>query len=211
MRNPIRLLCAMILATAAAAAPAQDPKPAPITVLKDASPVMYGRSAKVKAVVEAVDLPARHVTIKGPRGRPVTMRVEPRVRNLADIAVGDEVTVRYLESVGVEVRKAEEGESLPAPEIVMQGDATADGAAAPVRLSVIANVESVGAREKTLVLKDDEGQYYDLYVRDDKLLASLMPGDRVFASYTEAAVVSIDGPKDKDAKDPKSKKKPRKK
>ncbi|HWA14559.1 MAG TPA: hypothetical protein VHA15_15830 [Burkholderiales bacterium] len=211
MLTSIRLLGATILVAAASAAPAQDPKPAPITVLKDASPVMYGRSAKVKAVVEAMDVASRHVTIKGPRGRPVTMRVEARVRNLADIAVGDEVTVRFHESVGLEVRKAEEGESLPAKEIVMQDEAPGNAAAGPVRLSVIASVESAGVREKTLVLKDDEGRFYDLYVRDEKLLASLKPGDRVFASYTEAAVVSIDGPRDKDDKDPKSKRKPRRK
>jgi hypothetical protein len=211
MLTPIRFLYAVFLTAVATAAPAQDPKPAPITVLKDASPVMYGRSAKVKAVVEAIDVPSRHVTIKGPRGRPVTMQVEPRVRNLADIAVGDEVTVRFHESVGVEVRKAEEGESLPAKEIVMLDEPPGNAGGAPVRLSVIASVESAGAREKTLVLRDDEGQYYDLYVRDEKLLASLKPGDRVFASYTEAAVVSIEGPKEKDAKDPKNKKKPRRK
>ena len=184
--------------------PPAEPKPAPITVLKDSSPAMYGRSAKVKAVVEAVDLPGRHITIKGPRGRAVTMRVESRVRNLADVALGDEITVRYHESVGVEVRMAEPGETLPVEIIQTNGG---DAANASARPSVIANVESSGTREKTLVLKDDEGRFYDLYVRDHALLESFKHGDRVFASYTEAAVVSIDLPKDKDAKDPKAKKK----
>jgi hypothetical protein len=211
-----KVLCLLALAIVPAAhaqdpAQAQDPRPAPITVLKDTSPVMYGRSAKVKAVIESIDVPGRHITIKGPRGRSLTMRVENRVRNLPDIAVGDEVTVRYHEPVGVEVRPAQEGETLPAPEIVMQGGETGDAAPAAARLSLIANVESAATRDKTLVLKDDEGRYYDLYVRNEKLLESLKPGDRVFASYTEAAVVSIDGPKEKDPKDPKNKKKPRKK
>lgn len=193
------------------AAQAQEARPAPITVLKDASPVMYGRSAKVKAVVEVVDVEGRYLTFRGPRGRSVTMRVEARVKNLAELAAGDEVVVRYHESVGTEVRKAGEGETLPVAETVIEGGETGSATPASVRLAVIANVESAGAREKSLVLRDDEGRYYDLYVRDEKLLESLEPGDRVFASYTEASVVSIDGPKEKDPKDAKAKKKPRRK
>jgi hypothetical protein len=212
MRNPICLLALASLATlpvavALAQEPVAEPRPAPITVLKDSSPVMYGRSAKVKAVVEAVDVPGRHLTFKGPRGRAVTMRVEDRVRNLADLAAGDEVTVRYHESVGVEVRKVEPDEAQPVVDTSQQNGTNGSAAPASTRLSVVANVESAGKRDKTLVLKDDEGRFYDLYVRNQALLESLKPGDRVAASYTEATVVSIDGPKDKDAKDPKGKKK----
>src|SRR6185295_4020666 len=71
--------------------PAQDARPAAITVLEDASPVMYGRSAKIKATVEAVELESREITLKGPKGRPITLRVEERVRNLPQVQVGDEV------------------------------------------------------------------------------------------------------------------------
>jgi hypothetical protein len=47
--------------------PTHDTKPAAITVLDDASPVMYGRSAKIKATVEAVDLDARDITLRDRR------------------------------------------------------------------------------------------------------------------------------------------------
>lgn len=210
MKNVLSCLLALAILPAAHA---QDPRPAPITVLKDTSPVMYGRSAKVKAVVEVVDVEGRHLTFRGPRGRSVTMRVEARVKNLAELTAGDEVVVRYHESVGTKVRKAEEGETLPAADAVTVMEDGQAGSATPASANhaVIANVESAGAREKSLVLRDDEGRYYDLYVRDEKLLESLKAGDRVFANYTEATVVSIDGPKEKDPKDAKAKKKPRKK
>ena len=210
MSRVLLALCVASLLLGPAVAGAQEVKPAPITVLKDSGPVMYGRSAKIKAVVEAVDLTAREITVKGPKGRPVTMRVETRVKNLPDLVVGDEVVVRYHESVGVEVRQALEGETLPVDETIIHAADSGQTAGASSRKTEMAMVESVGKREKSVVLKTPDGRYLDLYVRDENVLASLKRGDSVVATYTEAVVVSVDGPKDKDAKDPKDpKKKPR--
>ncbi|HEY5930476.1 MAG TPA: hypothetical protein VIU02_09220 [Burkholderiales bacterium] len=210
MSRVLRALCVASLLLGPAVAGAQEVKPAPITVLKDSGPVMYGRSAKIKAVVEAVDLTAREITVKGPKGRPVTMRVETRVKNLPDLVVGDEVVVRYHESVGVEVRQALEGETIPVDETIIHAADSGQTAGASSRKTEMAMVESVGKREKSVVLKTPDGRYLDLYVRDENVLASLKRGDSVVATYTEAVVVSVDGPKDKDAKDPKDpKKKPR--
>jgi hypothetical protein len=210
MSRVLLALCVASLLLGPAAAGAQEVKPAPITVLKDSGPVMYGRSAKIKAVVEAIDLTAREITVKGPKGRPVTMRVETRVKNLPDLVVGDEVVVRYLESVGVEVRQALEGETIPVDETMTHAADSGQTAGASSRKTEMAMVESVGKREKSVVLKTPDGRYLDLYVRDENVLASLKRGDSVVATYTEAVVVSVDGPKDKDAKDPKDpKKKPR--
>ena len=210
MSRVLLALCVASLLLGPGVAGAQEVKPAPITVLKDSGPVMYGRSAKIKAVVEAVDLTAREITVKGPKGRPVTMRVETRVKNLPDLVVGDEVVVRYHESVGVEVRQALEGETLPVDETIIHAADSGQTAGASSRKTEMAMVESVGKREKSVVLKTPDGRYLDLYVRDENVLASLKRGDSVVATYTEAVVVSVDGPKDKDAKDPKDpKKKPR--
>ena len=210
MSRVLLALCVASLLLGPAVAGAQEVKPAPITVLKDSGPVMYGRSAKIKAVVEAVDLTAREITVKGPKGRPVTMRVETRVKNLPDLVVGDEVVVRYHESVGVEVRQALEGETIPVDETIIHAADSGQTAGASSRKTEMAMVESVGKREKSVVLKTPDGRYLDLYVRDENVLASLKRGDSVVATYTEAVVVSVDGPKDKDAKDPKDpKKKPR--
>lgn len=210
-RIQFSLCAAALLLGAVRMAGAQEAKPAPITVLKESGPVMYGRSAKIKAVVEAVDVAARLITVKGPKGRPVTMRVETRVKNLPDLEAGDEVVVRYHESVGVELRLAEEGATIAPDETVMHDADAGQKSGASSRRTEFANVESVGKREKSVVLKTPDGRYIDLYVRDEDVLESLKRGDSVMATYTEAVVVSVDGPKDKDAKDTKPKKKTRKK
>lgn len=207
----LSLCISALLLTGAGMVRAEETKPAPITMLKESGPVMYGRSAKIKAVVEAIDPVTRSITVKGPKGRPLTMRVEDRVRNLPDIAVGDEVVVRYHESVGVEVRHARDGESIVADETVMHAGESGQKPGASVRTTEMAIVESVSPRGKSVVLKTPDGRFLDLYVRDEAVLDTLETGDSVVATYTEAAVVSVEGPKDKDAKDAKSKKKPRRK
>jgi hypothetical protein len=208
MNRILLSLCVSSLVLAAPGmAPAQESKPAPITVLKESGPVMYGRSAKIKAVVEAIDLATREITLKGPKGRPVTMRVETRVKTLPDLQVGDEVVVRYHESVGVELRPAQDGETIMPEETVMHGEEPGQKTGASARKTEMANVESVSPREKSVVLKTPDDRFIDLYVRDEAVLNSLKAGDSVVATYTEAVVVSVDGPKDKDAKKKKSRKK----
>lgn len=187
--------------------PAQDPKPAAITVLEDASPVMYGRSAKIKATVEAIDLDAREVTLKGPKGRLITLRVEERVRNLPQVQVGDEVIVRYLESVGLQLRRAEASDSVPFDQTAAAAEPEqkpAPGAAK--QFTIDAYVEAVSPKEKTVTLRGPDGNLVDLYVRDLNVLESLTAGDNVVATYTEAAAVSIELPKKKEKPKPKRRK-----
>jgi hypothetical protein len=210
------LLCLLKMSTLAllwpAGALAQDPRPAPITVLKESGPVMYGRAAKAKAVVEAIDLSTRHIVIKGPRGRSLTMRVEERVRNLPQVAVGDEVNVRYHEAVGVMLRKAEEADRVPAeaatePSDVIQMPKTGPDA----RTTVVAAVEAVSPRDKSIALKMADGRYVELYVRDEALLETFKARDMVVATHTEPVVVWLEGPKDREArKEAEAKKKKRK-
>ena len=185
--------------------PAQDARPAAITVLEDASPVMYGRSAKIKATVEAVELESREITLKGPKGRPITLRVEERVRNLPQVQVGDEVVVRYHESVGLQLRRLDPAafEETETSSEVEQNQAS--GAAR--QFTVTAYVEAVSPKEKTVTLRGPEGKPIDLYVRDLNVLGSLTAGDNVVATYTEAAAVSIELPKKKEKPKPKPKKK----
>jgi len=202
-------IATLILLSATGTGSAQEEsRPAPITVLKDASPVMYGRSAKLKAVVESLDLATREITVRSGKSRSLTMRVEERVRNLPDIAVGDEVVLRFHESVGVEVRKAEEGETIAVEETTLH-DATSQPAAS-TRTTTIADVDAVSPREKTVTIRDPDGKLHDLYVRSEAVLGALKVGDRVVATYTAASVVSVEGPKEKDPKDAKGKKKRKK-
>ena len=179
----------------------------PITVLEDTSPVMYGRSAKIKATVEAIDLETREIMLKGPKGRTITLRVEESVKNLPQVLVGDKVVVRYNESVGLELRKVEAGDpvAIDAAAAANTQPAQKPAAGGSKQITVQAYVEAVMAKEKTVTLRTPDGNLVDLYVRDPNVLASLAAGDNVVARYTEAATVSIELPQQKEK--PKTRKK----
>ena len=179
----------------------------PITVLEDTSPVMYGRSAKIKATVEAIDLETREIMLKGPKGRTITLRVEESVKNLPQVLVGDKVVVRYNESVGLELRKVEAGDpvAIDAAAAANTQPAQKPAVAGSKQITVQAYVEAVMAKEKTVTLRTPDGNLVDLYVRDPNVLASLAAGDNVVARYTEAATVSIELPQQKEK--PKTRKK----
>ena len=65
----------------------------------------------IEATVEAVDHDARKVTLKGPEGKTVTINVDEQVKNLAQVEVGDMLTVEYVEAVTIQV--FEQGEVVP--------------------------------------------------------------------------------------------------
>ena len=214
MKGILTMLCAASLsalgggaAVAQDSKSAQEPKPAAITVLEDAGPAMYGRSAKIKATVEAVDLETREITLKGPKGRLITLRVEARVRNLPQVQVGDDVVVRYHESVGLQLQRIEAHEEGVEETVTGSEAAPNQEAGAVTQYTITANVEAVSPKEKTVTLRGPEGNLIDLYVRDLKVLQSLSAGDNVVATYTEAAAVSIELPKKKEKPKPKPKKK----
>ena len=179
----------------------------PITVLADTSPVMYGRSAKVKATVEAIDLQAREITLKGVKGRTITLRVEESVKNLPQAQAGDKVVVRYNESVGLEFRKVEAGDPLAIDDAAAANKQPGQKPAAggSKQFTVQAYVEAVMPKEKTVTLRIPDGNLVDLYVRDPNVLTSLAAGDNVVARYTEAVAVSIELPQKKEK--PKTKRK----
>ena len=181
----------------------------PITVLEDSSPVMYGRSAKIKATVEAIDLETREITLNGPNGRAISLRVKQSVKNLPQVQVGDKTVVRYNESVGLELRKVEAGDpvaiDVAAAANTQPGQKPAAGGSK--QITVQAYVEAVMQKEKTVTLRIPDGNLVDLYVRDPNVLASLAAGDNVVARYTEAAAVSIELPQQKEKLKIKKKKK----
>lgn len=67
------------------------------------------RTKMVTAEVIAIDLPTRTVTLKGPAGNEFPVHADDRVKNLAQVKVGDRVDVAYQESLVWNVKKSSDG------------------------------------------------------------------------------------------------------
>jgi Cu/Ag efflux protein CusF len=146
------------------------------------------------ATVEAIDLEKRLVTLKGPEGKTVTLKVDEQARNLAQVKVGDEVQAEYLQSVALYAQKPDG--SLPAAaEIAAIERAPAGekpGMAAIDSRMITATVESIDLEKRTVALKGPEGNTLNLKV-DERTpnLENLKAGDQVVARYTQAIAISV--------------------
>jgi len=172
-------------APAAAAAPAE---PVSGTVGQN----LVSATAKVKAI----DLKTRHVTLQRPDGSLIKFVAGDEVRNLAQVKVGDEVTVTYYESLAYEVRKA--GAAAPGV-AVTEGAARAKpgekpGAIAGRVSTITATIEAIDKAAQTVTLRSPDGETTTFKARDPQKLDRVSVGDLVDITYTEALAISVAEP-----------------
>src|SRR5579862_9398455 len=72
-----------------------------------ASATLRGVAAQVSMTftVEAVDVPNRTITLKGPQGKTETFRAGEEVKRLSEIKAGDSIAVQYHVGVAAERRE----------------------------------------------------------------------------------------------------------
>ena len=150
----------------------------------------------VTVKIEAVDQANRTVTLKGPMGKVVTLKVGPEVKNLAQVKAGDDLIVKYAEAVSVKLEKNVEGRSAtttttgpvgaPAGSMPKGGMAT--------QTTIVANVQSVDAKKQEVLLEGPGGRFVEVKVKDPAVFASIKPNDKVSVTYTEAVVMEVVAP-----------------
>jgi hypothetical protein len=180
-----------------AQAPAPATKPAPPSATAPSKPgAVLVETATFKAKVDAVDQEKRLVTLTGPRGNTVTVKAGPEVRNLAQVKPGDELTVRYLESVALFVRKSSEPPAATETQTVEVAPKGQKPAGLIVNtVEVTGTVEAVDLAKRTVTLKGPEGKSRTIKVDSSvKRLAEVKKGDQVVARPTEALALSVAKP-----------------
>ena len=60
-------------------------------------------TVEISAKVEKIDYKKRLITLKGPEGNTRTIKVDPRVKRLSEIKVGDDIVLRHTEAMAIEV------------------------------------------------------------------------------------------------------------
>lgn len=150
-------------------------------------------TVSVSATVTAIDQATREVTLKGPEGREVTVTAGPDVRNLAQVKVGDLVTVRYLESLTLTLKKAgKEARTMKESETGARAKAgERPGGAVARQVEVVADVIAVDAKTQTVTLRGPK-RTVDLKLRDPEQFKLVKVGDQVQAVYTEAVALAVE-------------------
>jgi Cu/Ag efflux protein CusF len=190
-----------IMATAWAQAPSTTQK-APAPAKTDTLPGRGEASeTKVQGTVDAVDKEKGSVTLKGPKGRTVTLAVKDKSK-LDAIAVGDPVVATYIEAVAFQVRKA--GSGAPGVSVKEERATSKPGespaAAVGRQITVTATIDAIDKKAQTVTIKGPEGNAETIKVKNPKNLESVKVGDLVDITYTQALALALDKPAPKSTK-----------
>jgi hypothetical protein len=155
--------------------------------------MMKEMEAVMTATVVAVDLQKRIVTLKGEDGEIRDIKVGEEAVNLPQVKVGDLVTVKFYESIAVEVMKpgtvAGTGERSA---IVRAKPGEMPGGMAAREVSVTATVMAIDKQKGTITLKGPEGKMNTVKVQDPANLDKVKVGDDLMITYTEALAISVE-------------------
>lgn len=161
-------------------------------------PPVRGKSAasvtKIRGTVAGVDKDAGTVTLKGPKGRTVTIEVKDKSK-LDQINVGDPVVAAYMEAVAWRVVKAGAG---AAPGVSTQetrvtskpGETPAGAVGREVTATV--TITAIDRKNHTVTVKGPQGGTETIKAKEPKNLEGLKVGDMVEISYSQALAVSLD-------------------
>jgi Cu/Ag efflux protein CusF len=155
--------------------------------------IMGGEIVTVTAVVEAVDVDKREVTLKGPEGNVVTVTVGPEVRNLAQVKVGDTVTVQYHQALMLSLDKA--GSGIRERTVGVSG-ARAEpgekpGGVVTRTIDVVATIQAIDAEKRTVTLRGPK-RTVTVKVPEEVNLDNLKVGDSVQANYVQELAVVVE-------------------
>jgi hypothetical protein len=194
MKKSISIV-AVLLAPLFLAAPvvAQTPATKPAQV-KDAEGMM--NAVKVTALVTAVDQKNRIITLKGPEGNEFGVLVDPAVKNLAQVKVGDMVVATYIEAVAIDFQK---GDGIRMA-TVLDDSATAKagqkpGAAALTRVSVVSNIWAVNQAKGTVLVRGPYGHFAEVKLKDPAMLTGVKVGDQMKVTFTQAVAIAVEAAK----------------
>jgi outer membrane protein OmpA-like peptidoglycan-associated protein len=112
--------------------------------------------------------------------------------NLPQVKVGDEVVVKYNESILVEVKKPGTMEAAQVKESLIRAKpGEKPGGVAAKEVTVTATVEKIDKEKMIATLKGPEGKLVDVKVQNPKNLENVNVGDQVVITYLEALAISV--------------------
>jgi len=160
----------------------------------DKPSISTSHTVQLSAVVEAIDMETRQVTLRGPEGNSRTLTVREDARNLDQVDVGDTVNVEYVQNLTIEVFANDGMEpgtgQLSAVQRAKEGEMP--GMAVMDTSIVTATVEAIDIEANTFKLKWPDGEIKEYVARDPENLKKADVGDLVVVSYTEALAVVVE-------------------
>ena len=190
----IHLFIASIIAAALAATLSLPAVAQTGTAIVGKGPGVAGAAQTIKltATIVAIDAATRSIVLKGPEGKEITVAAGPEVKNFAQMKVGDEVNVAYIEALTLELKKGGGKAIARTEQAGMAGAKPGERPAGLVgrQVTVVADVVDLNAATQTVTLRGPQ-RTVELKVRDPEQFKLVAKGDQVEATYTEAVAIEV--------------------
>ena len=188
-RSPFHSIAALALCAVLAAACSHrgsSSGPAPEEISEEVS---------ATASVVAGDAATRMITLRDTSGT-WSVHAGPEVRNFAQIAPGDSVTVRYRDSLAVALAAPGSAPAAPTSTVVVGTAApgTRPAAAMGEQITMTVRIESVDTQQNIVVFTPASGGLRAIRVRTpegQRFIRGLNAGDSVDVTWTEAVAVAV--------------------
>ena len=166
------------------------------TAAKAGPRMVVAETTSIEARLDVVDVKTRRMTVTGPRGKALTLKVGPDVKDLDQVKAGDQLIVRYFEPLVLFVRKSGEPRAATegtAVQVIPRGKRPVAVAVDTVEFK--GTVEAIEYAKRRLTLKGPEGKTRTIKVDPSvKRLNEVEKGDQVVLRYTEAVAFSVRKP-----------------
>lgn len=178
----------MLAMLVVAACQSSPPAPQPMKTIES--------TAKITATVEQIDHAKRLLSLRSPSGEMVTVEVDPAVRNLDQMKVGDRVVATYREAIGAQIRSSASGEPATvkiSADVAEPGERPAASATSTVMVPV--TIASVDSANDLVSFYGEDGLVRAITVQTDEARAfikQLKPGDHVEVTFTEAFAINVE-------------------
>jgi hypothetical protein len=172
-------------------------KSAGSTDMSKSMSMMEKKSAE--ATVVRVDTAKRHLVLQGDNGQEFTVNVPEKIKRLNEIKPGDKIKVDYFESLALSLEPPGAGGTSGTKSKTMteRSAGKLPGGTVAHQETGMVEIVKIDKADNQITVKRPNGDMDVIDVKDPQLqshLDQLKEGDKVKASYTEAAVVNIERP-----------------
>jgi len=157
-----------------------------------------GRAMAIElvAVVTAIDLETREVTLQGPEGNSVTLHAPETVTKLEDVSVGDQLVVTYIAALEGEVREPTE-EELAEPWLVLEEGGVSDdpeqiGVAGARIVRAVVTIEGMNREFGTVTVKDSRGKLHLIGDVEPEKMEGVTLGQTAVLVFAQALAISLE-------------------
>jgi hypothetical protein len=145
-----------------------------------------------KGIVLGNDYQAHQLTVQGPNGALHQFTIPAKATNQFKVQVGDTVTVKFVESVVLYLRRPGDAMVTTPPPTVTVTPGTLPDIDEVKVVTVVAKITSVDMATRTIGFTDGSGKSYSFKVNPGvTAFNSAKVGDQMILSYNESTVIDI--------------------